>query len=83
MLGRLRMSIDDEINEFTSLAGRVFGKPRIFHIRSPLLWPRAKYDHGTFERVIQELTDSYTGGRPHNVRGKTFDSDPDVCRTYV
>lgn len=81
MLGRLRMSIDDAIEEFTSLAGEVFGSPRYFHIRGPLFWPRSKYDHAVLERVVANLTNEYTGARRFNASGKNFNSDPLMCKT--
>ncbi|KAF5010853.1 hypothetical protein FDECE_3026 [Fusarium decemcellulare] len=43
MLGRLRMSVDDALDEYTEFGNAVFGKPRWFHERSGFWYPRAKF----------------------------------------
>lgn len=57
MLGRLSMSIDDCISVYDQLGEKIFGRPRWFQVYSPLFWPRAKYNHKTFEKIIQDLVD--------------------------
>lgn len=80
MLGRLRMSIDDCIAEYETLGPKVFAHPRWFHLRSPMFWPRDKYDHRSLEKAIKEVIDrrspSVAGGN------KNFASDENRCRTY-
>ncbi len=81
MLGRLRMSVDDCIDEYLRLGGRVFGKPRHFHqLVKPLIWvDRTKYDAKIFEDVIQDVTErrGKIGG------GSRFKSEPGLCKTCV
>lgn len=80
MLGRLRMSIDDCIAEYENLGPKVFAHPRWFHLRSPLFWPRDKYDHRSLEKVIREVIDRRS---PFVAGGdKNFASDENRCRTY-
>lgn len=80
MLGRLRMSIDDCIDEYETLGPKVFAHPRWFHLKSPLFWPRDKYDHRSLEKAIREVIDR----RSSFVYGgdKSFASDENRCRTY-
>ena len=82
MLGRLRMNVDDCIEEYETLGGKVFGKSRWFHLRSiPPLWlPREKYNHETLETVIQSLIDRRIPKIGHFPGGKTFASDENRCR---
>ena len=82
MLGRLRMNVDDCIEEYRTLGKEVFGRSRLFHLRSipPFWFPREKYNHKTLEGVIQGLVDRRVpkiGGFPG---GKTFAFDENRCR---
>lgn len=80
MLGRLRMSIDDCIAEYETLGPKVFAHSRWFHFRSPLFWPRDKYDHRSLEKAIREVIDRRS---PFVAGGdKSFASDENRCRTY-
>ncbi|MCJ1342317.1 hypothetical protein MMC31_000499, partial [Peltigera leucophlebia] len=81
MLGRLRMSIDDCIAEYETLGPRVFAHPRLFHLRSPLFWPRDKYDHRSLEKAIRDVINRRS---PFVAGGnKNFASDENRCRTIV
>lgn len=80
MLGRLRMCIDDCIAEYETLGPKVFAHPRWFHFRSPLFWPRDKYDHRSLEQAIREVVDRRS--RFVDGGGKNFASDENRCRTY-
>lgn len=80
MLGRLRMSIDDCIAEYETLGPKVFAQSRWFHLRTPLFWPRDKYDHRSLEKAIREVVDRRS---PFVAGGdKNFASDENRCRTY-
>ena len=85
MLGRLRMSIDDCIEEYETLGGKVFGRSRWFHLRSiPPFWlPREKYNHETLESVIQSLIERRIPKIGSFPGGKTFAFDENRCRVYV
>ncbi|KAH6970848.1 acyl transferase/acyl hydrolase/lysophospholipase [Ilyonectria sp. MPI-CAGE-AT-0026] len=43
MLGRLRMTVDEALDQYAEFGNKVFGKPRWFHERSLLWYPRAKF----------------------------------------
>ncbi len=58
MLGRLRMTVEDCINEYEQLAGSVFGHANLFHQTFlPTAWmKRPKYDTAVLESVIKGVT---------------------------
>jgi hypothetical protein len=78
------MPVDDCINEYESLAGRVFGNARVFHQTFlPTMWlNRQKYDAGTLETVIKNVVrrrGEIIGDHPTI----PFQNKQDMCRTYV
>jgi hypothetical protein len=81
MLSRLRMPVDDCIDEYINLGGSIFGKPRHFHeLIKPLYWiNRTKYNADRLVRVINDVTER-RGKRDGDTR---FESDADLCRTWV
>lgn len=83
MLGRLRMSIDDCISDYERLGGEVFGHSRWFHLRSPLWFPRDKYNYRTLERVVQEVVARRSPKIPKFPGGQNFAFDEARCRTVV
>lgn len=80
MLGRLRMNIDDCITEYENIGSELFGKPRWFHIRSPLFFPREKYNHKVLENIIQTIVNERVPKIADFPGGKTFASDENRCR---
>lgn len=75
------MSIDDCIRDYEYFGQNVFGHSRWFHIRSPLFWPRDKYDQKVLEAAVQEVVDRrvpYVASFPG---GRNFASDENRCRT--
>ena len=83
MLGRLRMSVDDCIKEYTDLAGVVFGNPRTFSIRGPALWPREKYNHQRLKNAIIQVVEKHDLSDINAPEGQRLASDEDKCKTYV
>ena len=81
MLGRLRMSVDDGISVYEQLGERIFGRPRWFHVRSPLFWPRDEYNHKTLETIIQDLVQR--GIPNHAPGGRNLAFDENRCRVWV
>lgn len=84
MLGRLRMNIDDCIEEYETLGKKVFAKGRLFHVKSipPFWFPREKYNYRTLEEVIQTLIDRRIPKIGTFPGGKTFAFDENRCRVY-
>ena len=82
MLGRLRMNIDDCIEEYETLGRKVFAKSRLFHVKSipPFWFPREKYNHRTLETVIQEMIDRRIPKMDTFSGGKAFAFDENRCK---
>ena len=81
MLSRLRMSVDECLQEYESLGGKVFGHPRPIPARG-LLWP--KYDHKRLETAIRTVTSKYNGGRSEFESQFAMDrTDEDMFQWYV
>jgi len=80
MLSRLRMPVDECLDEYQTMADKAFGKPRFFSMRGPIYWPkRPKYDSRVLDQAILDLVER----RQALVRRwcKDFHSPPDMCRT--
>jgi hypothetical protein len=76
MLSRFRMSVNDCIDEYKILGGRVFAHPRLL-ATGGILWH--KFHWKDLEDVIQSVTDRHCF---HGLSfGLRFDMDPDFCRT--
>ena len=80
MLGRLRMNIDDCIEEYEKLGSEIFANPRKFHFRSLLFAPREKYNHKVLKDVIQKLVNERVPKIDKFPGGKIFASDENRCR---
>ncbi|KAF5648464.1 calcium-independent phospholipase A2-gamma [Fusarium tjaetaba] len=55
ILGRLRMSVDEALDTYKAFGNAVCGKPRWFHERSFLWYPRAKFSYRKTQAVFQEV----------------------------
>ena len=58
MLSRLRMSVDECLEEYEALGDKIFGHPRPFPNKG-LMWH--KFDHKRLEEAIREVTSKYDG----------------------
>ena len=83
MLGRLRMSVDDCIEDYETLGEKVFGHSRWFHLRSPLFWIRDKYHHRVLEDVVQTVVRDRVPKVASFPGGQNFAFDENRCRTYA
>ena len=75
------MSVDECLQEYESLGGKVFGRPRPIPNKG-ILWP--KFDHKNLEEAIRDVTSKY-GGRTfefesHFAMDRT---DQDMFQWYV
>lgn len=76
MLGRLSMTVDECLEAYENLAGKVFGHPRLLHMRN-CLWPKDKYNCRILESVIEEIVRQREGSG-----SATFpQSNETMCRT--
>ncbi|KAH0537476.1 hypothetical protein FGG08_005739 [Glutinoglossum americanum] len=81
MLSRLRMNIDDCIEEYEMLGGEVFGHPRIASIRGPIPAFRDKYDGAQVKRVVERVVSRRLDIPPGEVA--YFSSRQSICKTIV
>ncbi|KAA8568084.1 hypothetical protein EYC84_008495 [Monilinia fructicola] len=82
MLSRLRMNIDDCIQEYENLGKEVFAHPRIFSIRGPIPFKRGKFDHRKLEKVIKDVVERRRL-EGDQIAETMYPSNPDRCRTIV
>ncbi|KAI1774593.1 acyl transferase/acyl hydrolase/lysophospholipase [Hypoxylon cercidicola] len=69
MLGRLRMSVDEALKQYTVFGNEIFGRPRWWHERTvPLWYPRAKYStrktREAFKKIIKDSLKMGNNGQP-------------------
>ena len=83
MLGRLRMNIDDCVSDYEKLGGKVFGRSRWFHLRSPFWFPRDKYNHRNVENAVKHVVLQKIPKIAKFPGGQNFGFDENRCRTVV
>jgi hypothetical protein len=74
MLGRLRMSVDQAIDSFMDFGNRVFGQPRVFHEKSTLFLPRAKYSAAKAREAFKTIIENSTAS------DSNFSADTEIFR---
>ena len=52
MQGIFGLSVSDCIKEYQDIGQHIFARPRHFHLRTPVWFPRAKYDSDDFENCV-------------------------------
>lgn len=83
MLGRLRMDIQDSILAYDAVLKEVIRHERLFHSRSCLFWPRAKFSHLILDQMIVDVV-RHHAPKVHGFPGSScFVSDEHQCRTVV
>ncbi|KAL9115826.1 MAG: hypothetical protein Q9227_000194 [Pyrenula ochraceoflavens] len=81
LLGRLRLSVDDALEEYEKMGGFVFGHGRTFSIRGPLLFPRDKYSEKRFVEVVKHAVNTRL---PRQTFGDhLFISHERMCKTVA
>ncbi|KAI1802871.1 FabD/lysophospholipase-like protein [Daldinia bambusicola] len=88
MLGRLRMTVDEALEQYESFGKSVFGKARRWHERSIIAFPRAKYSSkkvmSAFQNIIQKSMgkDGHTL-LPYEAEMELFQYNENRTRTMV
>lgn len=77
------MSVDEAIEDFTDLAGDVFGHPRICSIRGPIFWPRPKYNERHLEDAVRNVVAKRLPRLKSHFGNHLFNSNENMCRTMV
>ena len=75
------MNVDDCIAEYETLGAQVFGHSRKCHIRSPLFWPRDKYNVKVLENVVRDVVRRRVPKVAEFPGGRNFAFDENRCRT--
>lgn len=81
MLSRLRMSIDDALEEYEHFADHIFGHPRKFSVRGPVPFPRDKYNSKRLVEVINSVVSRQLCGRKSLLGRNHFASHDRMCKT--
>ena len=85
MLGRLRMTVPDCIEEFKRLNAKIYRLRRWIHVQSPpLFWPRDKYNHKILEEAIKDLVMRKGRQMPDGLKSGgelLYGSPPQMCKT--
>lgn len=79
MLSRLRMTVDDCLEEYKILGGKVFGSPRPLAVGG-ILWH--KFAWRRLHDAIEDVTRKNISRGEARI-GVKFPSDEDLCRRYV
>ena len=82
MLGRLRMNIDQCIEDYKRMGGVIFGRPRLLSMRGPLPANRSKYDHRKLKAAVEAVVNRRLAGHGDHLGDHTFPSSQERCRTY-
>ncbi len=84
MLGRLRMPVEDCLEEYKNLAGTVFGHPRHIHSIGALgitsLTKRTKYKTSRLEDTIKEVVSRRGENVPDQFDSLRFETERGLCR---
>jgi hypothetical protein len=75
MLGRLRMSANQCVKNYPSMASKIFSNPRV-QFKG---WPSNKYDANVLQNAICDIVHLRTDGK--GKRLTKFASPDDLCRT--
>jgi hypothetical protein len=77
------MPIDEALAEYEVLGGYIFGHPRIFSIRGPVLFPRDKYSDERFVEVVKQVVDKRLPRNKIQIGDHLFMSHERMCKTSV
>jgi len=86
MMGRLKMTVNEALEQYSSFGNAVFGHPRWMHERSKLYWPRSKYGSRRVKRAILEAIRSGLRREKdgnYEIMQEKFASNEHQCRTLV
>lgn len=81
MLGRLRMSVQDCMEEYERLSGDIFGHPRLASVRGPIPYWRDKYDGEKIQRAVEDVIKRRMSPEERIAGAGSFNSPRGLCRT--
>ena len=80
MLSRLRMNIEECLEDFQTLLDTVWSKPRFFYIRPLTSWTGEKYSHRTLELALKDMVKRRT---PDGENATFRQQNQGTCRWYA
>jgi hypothetical protein len=89
MLGRLRMNVNDSLNQFFNLSEQVFGEPKFFKglqniARGKYLrLTQTKYHSGKLEAVVKEAVENRAVSDLTRKTESRFKSSSVQCKWYI
>lgn len=81
MLGRLRMGIDQCLEEYETFGGEIFGHPRWFSMRGPLPSLKEKYDGRRLRKAVEDVVEHRSSPEQKAVGAGYFGSAKELCKT--
>jgi hypothetical protein len=82
MLGRLRMNVDECIEDYKRMGDLIFGRPRLFSMRGPLPANRSKYNHEKLKEAVEAIVNHRLAGHGDHLGDHAFPSSQERCRMY-
>ncbi|KAI1751776.1 acyl transferase/acyl hydrolase/lysophospholipase [Xylaria castorea] len=82
LLSRFRMTVEDCLKEYETMAGTIFAYPRVFH-KMNIFMGRNKYNTKNLEMAIREVIERRVQVRIEDDTEPLFQTDIDTCRGVV
>ncbi|KAI3317965.1 FabD/lysophospholipase-like protein [Xylariaceae sp. AK1471] len=83
LLSRFRMTVEDCLQEYETMAGAIFGRPRTLHKMNTIVVKRNKYSRKTPEKVTKEVIERRAELRDEDDPKPLFQTEIDTCRGVV
>ncbi|KAI0016706.1 FabD/lysophospholipase-like protein [Xylariomycetidae sp. FL0641] len=83
LLSRFRMTVEDCIQEYENMAGKVFKSPRPVHRMNAFVLPINKYSRDSLERVLRTVIKRRVEATHADDSEVLFETEIDTCRGIV
>jgi hypothetical protein len=77
------MTVEDCLQEYETMAGAIFGRPRPFHKMNTIVVKRNKYSRKPLEKAIHEVIERRLELRDEDDPKPLFQTEIDTCRGSV
>lgn len=81
MLGRLRMGVDECLEEYETLGGDIFGHARWFSMRGPIPSFKEKYNGRRLQDAVEKVVERRSSPAQKKVGAGSFGAAKDLCKT--
>ncbi|KAI1850224.1 hypothetical protein JX266_004082 [Neoarthrinium moseri] len=79
LLSRFRMTVEDCITEYRTMAGTIFGRRRVLHALNTFIYPKPKYYAKSLDDAINQVSNRRKE-RGSNKSEILFETDSKTCR---